>query len=132
MQPVVRLQGRVIQIREIDAGAAVGYGATWRATGPRRVATVSVGYADGFLRILSNRASGFVGAMAVPLIGVVSMDTITFDVSSVPDHAIEPGSFIDLIGERNPVDALAEQAGTIGYEILTSLGGRYFRRYVDG
>jgi alanine racemase len=132
MQPVVRLQGRVIQIREIDAGAAVGYGATWRATGPRRVATVSIGYADGFLRTLSNRASGFVGAMAVPLIGVVSMDTITFDVSSVPDHAIEPGSFIDLIGERNPVDALAEQAGTIGYEILTSLGGRYFRRYVDG
>jgi alanine racemase len=129
MQPVVRLQGRVIQIREIAAGAAVGYGATWRATTPARVATVSVGYADGFPRNLSNRATGFVAATPVPLIGIVSMDTVTFDVSNVPEHALAPGDFLDLISARNPVDALAGQAGTIGYEILTSLGSRYFRRY---
>ena len=132
MHSVIRLQGRVVQIREIEAGAAVGYGATWRASGPRRIATVSVGYADGFPRSLSNRASGFVAGAAVPLIGIVSMDTVTFDVSDVPPGALEPGGFVDLIDAGHPVHAVAAQAGTIAYEILTSLGSRYARRYVGG
>lgn len=133
MRPVVGLQGRVVQVREIGAGTTVGYGASWRAAaGPRRIATVSVGYADGFLRSSSNRAVAFVGATPVPLVGAVSMDTATFDVSDVPGGAPGPGDFIDLIGERNPVDVLAAEAGTIAYEILTSLGHRYGRRYVEG
>lgn len=132
MRPVVRLQGRVIQVREVQAGDAVGYGATWRAAGPRRIATVSVGYADGFPRDLSNRATAFAGDAPMPLVGTVSMDTTTFDVTDAPDGAVTPGGFIDLIGPRNPVDALAAQAGTIGYEILTGLGRRYARRYVGG
>jgi alanine racemase len=132
MRPVIRLQGRIVQVREIAAGDAVGYGGTWRTDRPRRVATVSVGYADGFLRSLSNRASGFVGDTEVSLIGIVSMDTITFDVSAVSPDALAPGGFIDLIDPRNPVDAVADRAGTIGYEILTSLGHRYFRRYLGG
>jgi alanine racemase len=134
MRPVVRLQGRVVQLREIEAGAAVGYGATWRAAGagPRRIATVAVGYADGFLRSLGNRARAFVDGTPVPLVGVVSMDTATFDVSDVPPDALAPGGFIDLIAERNPVDAVAERAGTIAYEILTGLGRRYHRRHLGG
>jgi alanine racemase len=64
------------------------------------------------------------------LVGIVSMDTITLDVSDVPDDPLQPGGLVELIGDRHPVNALAEEAGTIGYEILTSLGGRYFRDYL--
>ena len=131
MRPVVRLQGRVVQVREIAAGDTVGYGASFRAAGASRIATVAVGYADGFLRSLSNRAVAFAGAVAVPLVGRVSMDSTTFDVSALPDGAVRPGQFLDLIGPHNPPEALAEAAGTIPYEILTGLGRRYARRYVD-
>jgi alanine racemase len=127
MRPVVRLRGRIVQIREIAAGAAVGYGANWRAAGPRRIATVAVGYADGYLRSLGNRATAFAGDTPVPLVGTISMDTATFDVTDAPS-AVE-GGVLELIGPHNPVDALASQGGTIGYEILTSLGGRYARAY---
>ncbi len=127
LRSVVRLQARVIQVREIEAGARVGYGGRWTAPGPCRIATVSTGYADGFLRSLGNRAKAYHGATALPVVGVVSMDTITLDVTGLPGQGLEPGDLVDLIGEHNPVDAVAEAAGTIGYEILTSLGGRYFR-----
>jgi alanine racemase len=127
MRPVVRLLGRIVQTREIPTGAQVGYGVTWTAPEPRRIATVAVGYADGYLRSLSGRASAFAGDTAVPLVGIVSMDTATFDVTDAPE-AVE-GGFLELIGPRHPVDALAGQAGTIGYEILTSLGNRYARTY---
>lgn len=130
MRQVVRLEGKVIQVRTIPAGASVGYGARWHAPSARRIATVSVGYADGYLRSLSNRAVARFGDVALPLVGGVSMDTATFDASALPADALAPGSLVELIGERHPVDALAEEAGTIGYEILTSLGRRYFRRYV--
>ena len=129
MHPVVRLRGRIVQTRQIAAGSAVGYGASWRAAGPRRIATVAVGYADGYLRSLGNRATAFAGDTAVSLVGIVSMDTATFDVTDAP-QAVE-GGFLELIGPNNPVDALSAQAGTIGYEILTSLGGRYARAYAD-
>jgi alanine racemase len=129
LRPVVRLRGRIVQVREVAAGAAVGYGATWRAAGRRRIATVAVGYADGFLRSLSGRATAFAGHAPVPLVGIVSMDTATFDVTDAP-AAVE-GGFLELIGPRHPVDAIAGEAGTIGYEILTSLGGRYARAYAD-
>jgi alanine racemase len=129
LQPVVRLRGRIVQVREVAAGAAVGYGASWRAAGRRRIATVAVGYADGYLRSLSGRATAFAGDAPVPLVGIVSMDTATFDVTDAP--AAAEGGFLELIGPRNPVDALAAQAGTIGYEILTSLGHRYARAYAE-
>jgi alanine racemase len=129
MRPVVRLRGRIVQTRVIAAGTAVGYGASWQAAGPRRIATIAVGYADGYLRSLGNCATAFAGGTAVPLVGIVSMDTATFDVTDAP-QAVE-GGFLELIGPRNPIDALAGQAATIGYEILTSLGGRYARAYAD-
>jgi alanine racemase len=127
MRPVVRLRGRIIQVRDVPAGAQVGYGASWTATRPSRIATVSVGYADGYLRSLSHRATAHVDGTAVPQVGVVSMDSVTFDVTDAP--AAVAGAFVDLIGPDNPVDAVAAAAGTIGYEILTSLGRRYARRY---
>lgn len=129
LAPTVRLRARILQTRTIAAGVPVGYGATWTADTPRRIATVAVGYADGYLRALGNRAVAHVGSTAVPLVGIVSMDTATFDVTEAPD-AVE-GGFLDLIGPKNPVEHLAAQAGTIGYEILTSLGARYARQVID-
>jgi alanine racemase len=130
MRGVVRLEGRILQVREIDKGSTVGYGATHRATGRARIATVGVGYADGFLRSLSNRGSGYIGNQPVPLVGRVSMDLITFEVSGIPEPLAQPGAMIELIGPHRPVDALAAEAGTIGYEVLTALGARYARIYM--
>ncbi len=123
----VRLRARVLQIREVPAGDGVGYNAQWRARRTSRIATVSVGYADGFLRSLTNRATAYFDGRAVPLVGRVSMDLSTFDVTDEP--ALQPGGWLDLIGPGG-VDALAEQAGTNGYEVLTSLGPRYPRQYL--
>ena len=127
MRPVVRLEGRVIQTREIGAGTAVGYGEGWRSERPTRIATVSVGYADGWLRSLGNRGLAWFGGVALPIVGRVSMDTITLDAGALPDGALAPGSLVELIGEHQGVDAVAEAADTIGYEILTGLGSRYAR-----
>ncbi len=131
MQEVVRLRGSILQVREIDTPRSVGYGATHRVTGPRRIATVPVGYADGYLRSLSGQGVGCLAGVLVPIVGRVSMDLITLDVTEAPPDAARPGAMIDLIGGRGEsIDAVASRAGTIGYEILTSLGRRYDRRYV--
>ncbi|MEO5372868.1 MAG: alanine racemase [Alphaproteobacteria bacterium] len=134
MAQVVRLQGKIIQVRDVDSPQTVGYGATYRVPGRGRIATVAVGYADGYLRSLSNRGCGFIGDVRVPLVGRVSMDLATFDVSAVPvtddGTGAGPGTLIDLIGPRTPIDAVAADAGTIAYEILTSLGGRYHRQHL--
>lgn len=131
MRPVVRLDAPVLQIREIAAGTSVGYGATWAAARPTRVATVAAGYADGYLRSLSGRAVADFRGRPVPLIGRVSMDLTTFDVTDLPE--IAPGDRLTLIGGPGcSPDEVAAQAGTIGYEILTSLGARYIRDYVRG
>ncbi len=125
MRPVVRLRARVLQVRSIAAGDSVGYNATWRALRTSRIATVSVGYADGWLRSLSNRGHAVFDGAPVPLVGRVSMDLTTFDVTDHP--AIGPGSWIDLLGPGRDADAVAADAGTNGYEVLTSLGARYQR-----
>ena len=127
MLPVVNLTARILQVREIDSGTSVGYGATHRAQAPAMIATAAVGYADGYLRALGNRGAGYIGSQRVPLVGRVSMDLITFDVTGVP--LAVPGAEIELIGPQISVDDVAAAAGTIGYEILTSLGARYARVY---
>ncbi len=132
MRQVVRLQGKILQVREIDAPRTVGYGATHRAAGPSRVATVAVGYADGYLRSLSNRGSAWLGNQRVPVVGRVSMDLITLDVTGAAPGSAHPGAFVDLIGPELPADDVAAAAGTIGYEILTALGQRYHRVYQGG
>ena len=127
MRGVVRLRARILQVRDVPAGEAVGYNGIWTAPQPSRIATVSVGYADGFLRALSNTAAACFDGRAVPLVGRVSMDLTTFDVTGEP--GVQPGAWLELIGPAIPVDAVAQRAGTNGYEILTSLGRRYHRVY---
>lgn len=125
--PVVRLSVPILQIRDVALGEIVGYGGTWRAGRSTRVATISAGYADGLIRAMSARARVFFGAQALPVLGRVSMDLITVDVTEAPE--LTAGDALDLLGPHQGVDALAAAAGTIGYEILTSLGTRYARRY---
>jgi alanine racemase len=127
---VVRLQARILQIREIDSNRSVGYGATHRFAERGRLATVGAGYADGYLRSLSNRGYACFGEHRLPVVGRVSMDLLTIDISALPPEAVRPGDLVDLIGPGNDVDAVAAAAGTIGYELLTRLGPRLVRRYV--
>jgi alanine racemase len=131
MRQVVRLQGRILQVRRVDAGSTVGYGATHRFARQSRLATIGVGYADGFMRSLSNRGGAYIGDRRAPIVGRVSMDLVTIDITDVPESDAEVGTWVDLIGPHNPVDTVAAGAGTIGYEILTNLGRRYQRRYLD-
>ena len=131
MAPVVTLQAKVIQTRVIERGECVGYGATYRAAGQRRIATIAAGYADGWLRSLSGRGYALAGDVRLPVVGNVSMDTFALDVTDVPPERMHAGAFVDLISAAQPVDEVAAHAGTIAYEILTSLGGRYHREYVD-
>ncbi|PUB13248.1 alanine racemase [Yoonia sediminilitoris] len=122
--PVVELDFPVVQVREVATGEVVGYGNSWQATRPSKVATVSGGYADGIFRILSDKATLFHGNTPCPLIGRVSMDLLTIDVT---DLAQTPDR-LTLLGPQQGVDDLAQQAKTIGYEVLTQLGARYNRR----
>ncbi|WP_282609626.1 alanine racemase [Pelagibius sp. Alg239-R121] len=131
MRQVVRLQGKILQVREIDAPQTVGYGAAHQAGGPMRIATVAVGYADGYLRYLSDRGHAWIGDRRVAVVGRVSMDLITLDVTAVPAGEARPGALVDLLDPKTGVDALADEAGTIGYELLTALGHRYHRLYLD-
>jgi alanine racemase len=131
MLPVVRLQGKILQIRDVDAGMTVGYGATHRFEGPSRLATIGVGYADGIFRSLGNRGAVFVAGERAPVVGRISMDLMTVDLGRVPNAAAYPGAVVDIIGPEQSVDDFARSAGTIGYEILTALGSRYQRRYVN-
>lgn len=130
MAQVVKLQGKILQTRVIDTPRTVGYGATHRAERGRHIATVAVGYADGYLRSLSDVATAHMDNIPVPVVGRVSMDLITVDVTDVAENDARPGALVDLIGPHHSVDALARQAGTIGYEILTMLGTRFERRYL--
>lgn len=130
MRPVIRLQGRVLQTRHVPAGTGVGYAHTWTARRPTRLATVAVGYADGYGRRLSNRGLACCDGRHLPLVGNVSMDTVIVDITELPEGRLVEGGLLDLADPFQGVDAIAERAGTIGYEILTSLGRRYARRYL--
>jgi len=130
MAPVVTLEAPVLQVHEVRAPGSVGYGATWRTAAGARIATVPVGYADGYLRAASGAASARIGGWSVPLAGRVSMDLLSLDVSALPPEAVRPGIMVTLIGGPDGVDELAATAGTIGYEVLTRLGSRFARRYI--
>ncbi len=126
--PVVTLDVPVIQVRDVAAGESVGYGNAFVADRETRVATVAAGYADGLIRAMGAKARFTADGVVLPVIGRVSMDLITVDVTTlgvVPEH-------LQLLGQHQSVDMVAEFAGTIGYEILTSLGARYDRVYLKG
>ena len=126
-QPVVSLSLPVIQTRMVAAGETVGYSATWTAPRASVIATVQGGYADGIIRSLSGRATLWAGNVPCPVVGRVSMDMITVDVTHLP-HVPDA---LELIGPHQTVDHLAEVAGTIGYEILTRLAARLERRFIE-
>src|SRR5690606_13470140 len=118
MEPVASLHGRILQLREIDEACTVGYGATYVATPPARIAVVGVGYADGYPRRLGNRAVAALGGVRVPVIGRVSMDLLCIDVSGVPPERARVGGWVELFGAVVTLDEIADAAGTISYEIL--------------
>lgn len=130
MQPVVSLDARVIQIRTVPAGGGIGYGHDYRCERESRIATIGVGYADGLPRTLGNRGAAWLDDARLPIVGRVSMDSITLDVTALPPGRLRPGDWVELIGPHQPIDALARDAGTISYEMLTSLGARYHRTYL--
>jgi alanine racemase len=129
MRATAHLRARVLQIREVQPGESVGYNATWRAPAPRRIATAGIGYADGWKRALSGRGHALFDGSPAPLVGRVSMDLTTYDVTDF--STIAAGDWLDLIGPGLAVDTVADWAGTNGYEILTSLAGRIARVYTE-
>ncbi len=131
MAGVVRLDATVLQVRNVDSPMTVGYGATHRVERKGKLATVSVGYADGYLRSASGRGCVRASGAPAPVVGRVSMDLITVDVTDVPEGLVFPGATVEVMGPNRPVDAVAEDAGAIAYEILTSLGARYARVYLE-
>ncbi|MEL7116109.1 MAG: alanine racemase [Pseudomonadota bacterium] len=124
--PAVTLSAPVIQVRSLAPGETVGYANTWTALRPTRLATLSCGYADGFIRAGSNTAHAYAGDIACPIVGRVSMDLITVDITDLEDIP----AWMDLIGPYQGIDALAAELGTIGHEVLTSLGDRYARQHI--
>src|ERR1700686_820178 len=137
MQPVVDLKARIVQIRNVERGDSVGYGGTWTARRPTRLAIVSAGYADGYFRSAGSNdgtrgAEVMVAGKRCPIAGRVSMDLMAIDVTDLEKNAARRGHMVTLIGEGITVDELAHHFGTIGYEVLTSLGPRYARVYKGG
>ena len=136
MQPVVQLSARILQVREVAVGETVGYGAIWHVEQPSRIATLACGYADGFLRALSTPGkpgpAGYIGDHPVPIVGRVSMDLITVDVTGVPEGLARRGGWVEIIGDKVTVDDLTDIAGTIGYELLSRLSRRVHRVYAGG
>jgi alanine racemase len=137
MQPVVDLKARIVQIRNVERGESVGYGGTWTARRPTKLAIIAVGYADGYFRAASSNdgtrgAEVIVAGKRCPVAGRVSMDLIAIDITDLPPNAARRGHMVTLLGEGITVDELAHHFGTIGYEVLTSLGRRYARIYKGG
>jgi alanine racemase len=131
MEPVVTLTAPLLQIHDVGEPEPVGYGATYVAAPPARIAIVGIGYADGYPRNLGNAGTAAVQGTRVPVVGRVSMDLISIDVTGVPRETVEVGGEVELIGPSVGVDEVAAAAGTISYEILTGLGRRPVREYVD-
>jgi alanine racemase len=137
MQPAVELKARIVQIRNVERGETVGYGGTWTARRPTRLAIVATGYADGYFRAASANdgtrgAEVIVAGKRCPVAGRISMDLMAVDVTDLPANAARRGHMVTLIGEGITLDELAHHFGTIGYEVLTNLGRRYARIYRGG
>ena len=129
MQHVADLTAPIIMIRHLDRAETIGYGASATLPEHSRIAIVQMGYADGYLRYLSNQGKVFIDGMACPVVGRVSMDMIAVDVTHLSEQILHHHSHVDIICEQQPVDVVAKQAGTIGYEIFTSLSNRVKREY---
>ena len=135
VKPAVAVYARILQVRDVPAGAHIGYSATWSAPGPRRIATIAAGYADGIFRHASAGEGETRGLVAVagtccPIVGRVSMDLVTVDVTDAPQAVADPGlaaGWAEIIGPTLTIEDVGRRAGTIGYEVLTRLGRRFHR-----
>lgn len=137
MLPVVDLKARIVQIRDVARGETVGYGGTWTARRPTRIAVVAAGYADGYFRAAGSNdgtrgAEVIVAGRRCPVAGRISMDLLAVDITDLADNAARRGHMATLIGDGITVDELGHHFGTIAYEVLTSLGRRYHRVYKGG
>jgi alanine racemase len=142
MRPVATAEARIIQTRSVKSGETVGYGRALQLTRDSRLAIVSAGYADGYMRSQSSAGvplrqtgipggHGFIAGHKVPVAGRITMDLTIFDVTDLPDNLARAGDYIELFGSNISVDEAARSAGTIGYEMLTSMGLRHERRYIS-
>lgn len=129
MHPVVRLDVRVLQTRDVKKGSTIGYGATHTFPEDAQTATINLGYADGFAR--ANKGHVFWQGQPCPILGRISMDSLSIGIGHLQGPKPAAGDLIEVLGPHQGIDALAEDAGTIGYEVLTSLGMRYARHYID-
>jgi len=129
MEPVVSLDVAVVQTRTVPAGTKVGYGGAHVTQREMRLATIAAGYADGLPRTLSDRGAVYVNGIRLPIVGRVSMDSVTVDVSALPEGTLTLGSLVEVLGPNQTLEDIAGDAGTISYEILTALGDRYDRQY---
>jgi alanine racemase len=127
----VKLTSPIIQLQHLPAGSKIGYNGTHTIGQPAVIATIPIGYADGYLRALSNRAIVYVNNQPAPIVGRISMDLINIDVSSIAPEDIFLGQQVEIIGSNSSIDQLANLGGTIGYELLTLLGNRYKRKYTS-
>jgi alanine racemase len=136
VKPAVTVAARILSVVDVAPGETVGYSATWRAKRPSRIATIAAGYADGVPRTASASDSHSGGRVMItghfaPIVGRVSMDLITVDVTDLPEGAAMPGEFAKLISDELSIEDAGFAARTIGYEILTRLGSRFPRFYLD-
>ena len=129
MHHVITLEARILQVRTVDSSMSVGYGAAHRIRTPSKIATISLGYADGYLRYLGHHGTIAIEGYLAHVVGRISMDLITVDVTTIPESVLTLGRFVEVIGPHRTVDDVAAEAQTIGHEILTNLGHRYCRHY---
>lgn len=127
LQPAVRLEARILQIRTIEAGTGVGYGLDHVATTSQRLATIAMGYADGWPRSLGSKGAAWYQGVRLPIVGRISMDSLTIDIGGLAENSVSEGSFVELLGPSQSLEDVASDAGTIAYEILTGLGSRHAR-----
>lgn len=127
---VITLRARILQIQDVPQGHSVGYDQTYHAHKPLRLATLGIGYADGYFRRLSNRGFGFINGLRVPVVGRVSMDLMTVDVTDIPEALAHPGAWVDLMNAQMTIDDVAALADTVSWEVLTRLGERPLRHYI--
>jgi alanine racemase len=131
LRPAVRLEARILQIRAIEAGAGVGYGLDHVAATPQRLATIATGYADGWPRSLGGKGAAWCRGVRLPIVGRISMDSLTVDIGGLAEEDISEGDFVELLGPSQSIADVARDAGTIGYEILTALGKRHARFFIE-
>jgi len=131
MQPVATLSAPILQIRTLDHDEAIGYDATYAAPKGSRIAVIGIGYADGWMRALSNKGSAYIAGYKVPVIGIISMDMLALDVTNIPEAKLTSDVRAEFINAQHTVDDVARDCNTIGYEIFTRIGNRVARNYID-